>query len=133
MVNSQPSGPQSAGLSVLTQWPRASPDAMTCFSGCFSSLPGVRCDRFNSLKSEGSLVAADQFFLSHVHCDHMVRTCKHLKHFSISLARTLRLDWTFLPSSVRRNPMGAELITSCTAPKYQNNSFSRSIPCSQRR
>ena len=60
---------------------------MTCFSGCFSSLPGVRCDRFNSLKSEGSLVAADQFFLSHVHCDHMVRTCKHLKHF-LNLTRS---------------------------------------------
>ena len=34
----------------------------------FSLLPV----RFNSLKSEGSVVAADQFFLSHVHCDHLV-------------------------------------------------------------
>ena len=63
----------------------------SCFSGCFSSLPGVRCDRwagqgaggqvvitvcacvrFDSIKSEGSTVAADQFFLSHADCDNRV-------------------------------------------------------------
>jgi len=45
---------------------------MSCFTGNFTSLPGVRCDRFDSIKSEGRVVAADQFFLSHCHTDHMV-------------------------------------------------------------
>jgi len=45
---------------------------MSCFTGSFTSLPGVRCDRFDSIKSEGRVVAADQFFLSHCHTDHMV-------------------------------------------------------------
>merc|ERR1719232_1680044 len=45
---------------------------MSCFSGCFTSLPGVRCDRFDSIKSDGNIVAADQFFLSHVDCDNRI-------------------------------------------------------------
>ena len=81
--------------------------AMSCFSGCFTSLPGVRCDRwawrpkstnyrrrnlltrfanipgiilyfsrFDCIKSEGNIVAADQFFLSHVDCDNRVSIVK---------------------------------------------------------
>ena len=68
---------------------------MSCFMGKFTSLPGVRCDRypdvdqtfnvssialtqlprvilrFDSIQSEGNVAAADQFFLSHCHADHM--------------------------------------------------------------
>lgn len=29
-------------------------------------------DRFDSIKSDGNIVAADQFFLSHVDCDNKV-------------------------------------------------------------
>jgi DNA cross-link repair 1C protein len=47
---------------------------MSCFSGCFPSLPGVRCDRFD--RTTGSADSSigdigDQFFLSHCHTDHM--------------------------------------------------------------
>jgi len=45
---------------------------MSCFSGSFASLPGVRCDRFEKFGGEGGMTAADQFFLSHCHTDHMV-------------------------------------------------------------
>jgi len=59
---------------------------MSCFSGTFISLPGVRCDRFDNLNGYGNrnkfdspiigdgvkTAPADQFFLSHCHSDHMV-------------------------------------------------------------
>jgi len=45
---------------------------MSCFSGRFFSLPGLRCDRFDCLDGEGSTVPAHQLFLSHCHTDHMV-------------------------------------------------------------
>merc|ERR1712106_1136964 len=45
---------------------------MSCFSGSFLSLPGVRCDRFDGLAGDGSTEVAQQFFLSHCHSDHMV-------------------------------------------------------------
>merc|ERR1719228_3010697 len=45
---------------------------MSCFSGRFLSLPGLRCDRFDCLDGEGSTVPAHQLFLTHCHTDHMV-------------------------------------------------------------
>jgi len=45
---------------------------MSCFSGSFLSLPGVRCDRFDCLGEDGSNVPAHHLFLSHCHADHMV-------------------------------------------------------------
>lgn len=44
---------------------------MSCFSGSFASLPGVRCDRFDRLTGGLGVAGADQFFLSHCHADHM--------------------------------------------------------------
>ena len=50
------------------------PLTMSCFSGSFLSLPGVRCDKFDSLAGDGTTQPAQQFFLSHCHSDHMVNT-----------------------------------------------------------
>jgi len=41
------------------------------FIGSFTSLPGIRCDRFDNLKAKNGSAAGDQFFLSHCHTDHM--------------------------------------------------------------
>ena len=47
--------------------------------------------RFDSLKSEANVVAADQFFLSHAHCDHLV-----IETSVFPCSKCLfRLVWTF--------------------------------------
>jgi len=59
---------------------------MSCFSGSFDALPGVRCDRFERFEGGGGLTTAEQFFLSHCHTDHM----KGLSELAGYLRRKLR-------------------------------------------
>ena len=65
---------------------------MSCFSGMFSSLPGVRCDRFDNLSRDGTVAAADILLLSHCHTDHMVEIHRLSWYKTLALIIIFRWD-----------------------------------------